>query len=391
MRKTTKMAVVLAAMSVMVLGAATMVSADGKQGWVKEGSDWYYYNNDKAVTNGWALSGDSWYFLDDEGKMATEAFIDNEVPEVVDTDEVADADYNDYYYVNADGVMVTGWAKIKTDSSGKGPTAKDSTDWFYFGTSGLMYADTWVLSGSDWYYVDVNGKMVENYLLEDWNDKDYYLGDNGVMVTGWYRASEDDEDSTDNKLPNIVEKDWIYANASGELQKSGWKKVDSKWYYFGNVTAGVAVAGGHVDGSKVGSDYIMQDKVFIELENAKKDGTEIFYLTSSGAMETGLFKLTEDRVSSYYYAKDTGVLQHGVVSVGSRYYLFDDADYTRTDEVGNDDLDYVFVLKAGGYEYNEVNGVAVDSDSDVRTEINKDDTPAGKVYKIGTSSVWEKK
>ena len=45
-----------------------------KQGWVKEGSTWYYYENGVLARNKWISST---YWVGADGKMATSAWVDN--------------------------------------------------------------------------------------------------------------------------------------------------------------------------------------------------------------------------------------------------------------------------------------------------------------------------
>lgn len=305
MRKTTKMVAVLAAMSVMVLGAATMVSADKKEGWAKEGSDWYYYVDGDAIVNEWALSGSDWYFLNEDGKMATEEFVNHDDKEVV---EASDVNVNDnFYYVGKDGAVVTGWLEIDLGSSGT-PYDKADKTWYYFGADGVMYVDEWVLSNNVWYFLS-DGTLVdvlEGQMVEYEYEGDYYLGKGGAMITGWYEATDKDV---------FAEDFWVYAGTNGKPVKEEWKKVNGSWYYFGAIS-------GTATGSVATDDAEMNAERFI------KEGTHTFYLKKSGAMSTGWEKI--DGV--YYYSKSDGVIfQNKVEKISNKYYFFN-ADGKSLDE-----------------------------------------------------------
>jgi len=81
-----------------------------KNGWLKEGGNWYYYQAGNKVT-GWLQDGGKWYFLESNGKMFT-----------------------------------GGWKTISGYS-------------YYFGSDGAMYVNTVTPDG---YTVDGNGHIVEN-------------------------------------------------------------------------------------------------------------------------------------------------------------------------------------------------------------------------------------
>ena len=112
--------------------------AEKKQGWVKSGSDWYYYENGTLVRNKWAGN----YWLGTDGKMATSSWVDN-----------------GRYYVGSNGL----WDK----NAKKQETSKSTNN-----------KKGWVKSGSDWYYYDENGTLARN----KWAGN-YWLGTDGRMAT----------------------------------------------------------------------------------------------------------------------------------------------------------------------------------------------------------------
>ena len=61
MRKQTKLVAVLSAAALLAIGAS-MTSFAATRGWVQEGEDWVYLDNDgERVFNQWKRSGDFYY------------------------------------------------------------------------------------------------------------------------------------------------------------------------------------------------------------------------------------------------------------------------------------------------------------------------------------------
>ena len=144
-----------------------------KNGWIKEGNTWYYYNQGIMVRNAWQGN----YWLGSEGKMATNSWVDN-----------------DRYYVGADG----SWDKnAKKQEEKKHGWKKEDNSWYYY-NQGQMVKNAWVGS----YWLGYDGKMATNAWVD--NDR-YYVGANGV----WEKDKKKEEE-----------------------KKRGWKKENNVWYYY---------------------------------------------------------------------------------------------------------------------------------------------------------------
>ena len=132
-----------------------------KSGWVKEGSTWYYYKNGSVVRNAWAGN----YWLGADGKMATNAWVDN-----------------DRYYVGNDGAWVKGAQHTTTVKSG---WVKEGSTWYYY-KNGSVVRNAW--AGN--YWLGADGKMATN----SWADNNrYYVGNNGAWVKGADRTASKSE------------------------------------------------------------------------------------------------------------------------------------------------------------------------------------------------------
>jgi lactocepin len=152
-------------------------------GWVKQGNDWYYYNENEEMQTGWVKISGKWYHFNDKGVMQT-GWV-----------KIS----GKWYYFNDKGVMQTGWVKI----SGK---------WYYFNDKGVMQTG-WVKDNGKWYYFNDKGIMQTGWVKI--SGKWYYFNDKGIMQTGWVKISGK----------------WYYFSDKGVMQ-TGWVKISGKWYYF---------------------------------------------------------------------------------------------------------------------------------------------------------------
>jgi len=102
-----------------------------KNGWRKEGSDWYFYKNDKKLKSQW-VHDSKWYWLGKDGKMVKSNLITYK---------------GDKYYLKSDGVMASNeWIKFENG-------------WRFFNKSGKMRIG-WLKWKSNFYYLDSKGYMV---------------------------------------------------------------------------------------------------------------------------------------------------------------------------------------------------------------------------------------
>ena len=122
-------------------------SFSSKNAWVKENGSWFFYRNDKRVTNTWQGS----YYLKSDGKME-------------EKECVYDTSYNSWFFIKEGGSYANSeWMKL--DGS-----------WYYFKRGGYMARNTW--QGS--YYLKSSGAMAVNEWIYDSNYKAwYYLKSDG--------------------------------------------------------------------------------------------------------------------------------------------------------------------------------------------------------------------
>lgn len=158
-----------------------------KKGWVQESNNWYYYENNKAVT-GWKQIGKKWYVFDKTGKMLSKTWTQSG---------------KKWYYLDANGVMVANkWLKI----GGK---------WYFFNSDGSMAANTWKASGGKWYYFDNSGVMVANKWLTIGKTTYYFKADGTMASDEWVKGYYLNKDGS-----------WTYK------YKASWNKT-TKGYWYG--------------------------------------------------------------------------------------------------------------------------------------------------------------
>lgn len=174
-----------------------------KAKWVEIDGQQYHFDSDGYLDiNKWVLGNDSrWYFVNGNGVMVTGWNYINDK----------------WYYMDASGAMYTGWMQR-------------GDKWYYLNPDNGQMKTGWAKVGESWYYLDKEGVMQKGWITVD-NSK-YYLSDSGAMVTGkvkikdaWYlfdnagrwidsANSEEILDASNLADPNvsIITKDMTWAN-----------------------------------------------------------------------------------------------------------------------------------------------------------------------------------
>ena len=300
-------------------GAGWMVT-----GWVKLSGTWYYLTGSGAMATGWIQTGGTWYYMNASGAMVTDTWIGNNyvdgsgawIPGKVKAQagwvqsgsrwwyRHADGSYTrnnwemingSWYYFDGAGWMVTGWLKLGNNwyylNPGNGAMVTGwlqlGSTWYYMNGSGAMETDTWignsyvdangvwdqsktkaqaywVLNGDRWMLVQEDG----TYAKKCWKTvggKEYYLDENGYMVTGWLKQG-----ST-----------WYYLKPTAKNSK---EKVGEKAYNYWVGTAGIG--GYYIDkyGRMVaGKDYSFGSYVYTFDANGLCTNQENRYLQVTDA------------------------------------------------------------------------------------------------------------
>ena len=158
-----------------------------KNGWVKEGNTWYYYENGALARNKWISNT---YWVGADGKMATSSWVDG-----------------GRYYVGAKGAWVKDAKKpeVTKPVEKKQGWVKEGNAWYFY-YQGQTTKNAWVGS----YWLGSDGKMVTSSWVDNGR---YYVGANGL----WDKSAKKQE-------------------VKSEVKKNGWIKEGSAWYYYENGT-----------------------------------------------------------------------------------------------------------------------------------------------------------
>ncbi|MCI8518537.1 MAG: cell wall-binding protein [Hungatella sp.] len=197
-----------------------------------------------------------------------------------------------------------------------GWTQEDDT-WVYLDRDGDRVTEEWKKSGANYYWLNEDGEMAMDALIED-DDDHYYVDANGVRVTNqWVSVENEDDDDVDGKEVDVL---WHYMGSSGKAYKanagSTFKKstINGKKYFFDD--AGHMVSGWTTDtdgaiyylgGENEGWAYTAWQYLEIDedIEDSYDDNEAWFYFQSSGKARRNERKY----IGGKYYAFDeNGVL-----------------------------------------------------------------------------------
>lgn len=225
-----------------------------------------------------------------------------------------------------------GWYYETVESSGR--------EGYRYYIDGDLKALSWKYNTETgaWYYLDADGIMTTG-----WGEgyaEGYYFDPDGIMVTGWQyllAASSEIPGSTVQSTTNIVEASspteeaeysgWYYFKSDGQMAV-GWEKIEDSWYYFADSNTYGFCKGQMVSGkvSLEGNQYYFDEEDgrmhtgFVESEG------DIYYYSSVGMMKKNYWI----KSGGYkYYAGADGKLFAGrgssfmVKRIDGEVYAFD--------------------------------------------------------------------
>lgn len=254
-------------------------TGERKSGWIWDNDSvaWYYLNAGGVMQTGWVWSVDAWYYLDSDGKMH-KGWLDeggnryylNNSGQMLKGEQTIDGQT---YTFNSSGVLVS------NSSSNRNGWAFENGHWYYYQNGARQTGWRWV--GSAWYYMDGSGVMLTgwHWISDGW----YYLNSSGAMLTGWQR----------------LDGAWYYMNSSGAML-TGWHWIGNAWYYMNS--SGVMLTGWQ---------WITDAWYYLDGSGAMRtgwleQGGAIYYLNSSGRMLTGQQTINGE----VYVFNSSGVLQN---------------------------------------------------------------------------------
>lgn len=388
MKKQTKLGLVLAAAAVISVSVASLVSA---RGWVQNGADWYYVdNNNEYVTDTIQSSGNAKFYLGEDGRMQRDYFLE---------------DYNENtYYFGSNGAMVTNtWVAIESSRVDNQDDYVPDNYWYYFQASGKAMKGNstkckkTTIDGKKYAFNEF-GQMCIGWFGEDgktvnpddeqnpFKEAVYYGGgdNDGVLRTGWitYYDGYDGTDEIETEYSVL----YFYFNTSNN-KKYGCdgavtKKINGRTYAFTN--EGVMLSGwdpynetrdhnefdslagktvyfsGEDDGHQVKKGWVYA--VPAESIDKKKydDDEEVYmYFQSSGDITKNIMKKINGK---FYVFNNAGVMKTGVVIWSPGGVVGDANHYHYIDKLDMDYAEGADVAKKG----------ILQTDSDKWIKVNKD-------------------
>ena len=270
-----------------------------KQGWVKEGNAWYYFENGTVARNKWIGST---YWVGADGKMATSSWVDNgryyvgsngawvkdakkpEAPKPEEEKQGWVKEGNAWYFYYQGQVTKNAWVgSYWLGADGKMATSSwVDNGRYYVGANGVWDKNAkkpevpkpavaqkqgWVKEGNTWYYYE-NGTLVRN----KWIGSTYWVGADGKMATnawvdnGRYYVGTNGAWVKDAKKPE---------ESKPAEKKQGWKKEDNSWYYYdnGEVARNKWIGDTYwvgKDGKMVTDNWVDNDRFYVD-KSGKKD------------------------------------------------------------------------------------------------------------------------
>ena len=219
-----------------------------KNGWVKEGSTWYYFENGTLARNKWISST---YWVGADGKMATNSWVDG-----------------GRYYVGANGA----WVKDAKKPEAAKPVEKKQGwvkegDAWYFYYQGQITRNAWIGS----YWLGSDGKMATSSWVDNGR---YYVGANGL----WDKSAKKQE-------------------VKSEVKKNGWMKEGSAWYYYENGTLARNKWAGNY---WLGADGKMATNAWVDNGRYYVDGSGAWVKNAGhGVNYSGYYKVTSLYIPVY--------------------------------------------------------------------------------------------
>ena len=219
-----------------------------KNGWVKEGSTWYYFENGALARNKWISST---YWVGADGKMATSSWVDN-----------------GRYYVGSNGAWVKDAKKpeVTKPVEKKQGWVKEGNAWYFY-YQGQITKNAWVGS----YWLGSDGKMATNSWVDNGR---YYVGANGL----WDKSAKKPEVKT-------------------EVKKNGWVKEGNTWYYYENGTLARNKWAGNY---WLGADGKMATNAWVDNGRYYVDGSGAWVKNAGhGVNYSGYYKVTSLYIPVY--------------------------------------------------------------------------------------------
>ena len=295
---------------------------------------WYYFaDSGRMYVNEWVESNGKWYALSPNGQMYSEAAINN---------DLIDWNDEDYFYMDKNGAMVTGWYKTTKNWAGSDAKVANNAD-DAFATEMFFYDKK-----DEWVYGDPNTGVLADEEWKKIDNKWYYFGKDA-------RTSKDGVGDdylnvyvAEFGLGDLADRIGVPTIVSGEAAYLSKEKLDTEY-----TTKDI---NGSPDADAVDKFAMLSDKVIAWANHKSKDENEeinYFYLNKDGSALTTWKEIDDD---IYICGNDKGELYHDeVAKVAGKYYYFN-ADGICNYKYLNNIADYAVVVGTDGYEADKTLG-----------------------------------
>lgn len=330
MRKMTKTALVLAAMSAMTVASASMAfaAAGNRENvtskptesnptaetgtWTQDKFGWKF-KGDEQFKNTWANIDGIWYYFKDDGYMAQ--------------DELVEIDDKLYHFLDNGYMHAGGWAAFEQDGDVLNAYGLDMNEYYddimnplkdrndpyetvymYFDEHGEALEDKWYNDGTGRYYYFDGPVMVCGDYDHIIGDDIYGFAHDGHMYYGWEKAY------VDNSVlaPNDDDQVYYYYGEGGKKylgtddwetthgQGYAWRKIAGKWYLFADEMNGDfsvnATHPGTIFGASRGT---LVTKAYISNTKMGAGNGSYYYLDSNGVLAQGKKVVEVDNTARY--------------------------------------------------------------------------------------------
>ncbi len=186
-----------------------------------------------------------------------------------------------------------------------------------WGTKPDIVAGAWEqLSDGSWQYVIGNEPVTGWKFIQS---KYYYFNSNGIMVTGWFKDGAYWYYLSDSGAMQTgwlqLGNTWYYLREDGRMA-TGWLKLGNVWYYL--KSSGAMQTGWLKDGNIW---YYLYDWGGMANTSWVKVNNTWYYFRGNGAMMTGWLQ----QGNTWYYLKSSGAMATGWNWVGNKCYYFNES------------------------------------------------------------------
>lgn len=182
---------------------------------------------------------------------------------------------------------------------------QEDGNWRFYESGDYYLTDTWKKYDRDWYYLDSDGLVATNQIIDE-----YYVGADGKRAAEKWVSVDNEDDWDQWDAPEFL---WYYFGKNGKMVTSKFQSIGGNWYYFneeGKMQTGLIEVEGDTYYLGDSSDGVMK-RGWIELEDTSDDPdseTAWHYFESDGKMVNNEI---DKKIKGDYYTFVDGRMQTG--------------------------------------------------------------------------------